>query len=150
MERVLTHLFRYIKHKKMTKLKITKEQYEKILLHEQQTRMKTPTVLNENLKGVVYGVALILGINLTGQNKEIGEESLRNQKVMDDIKATFEDEDKLTDLVDALEEKGVKNPTDKLSNNPEELVNKYNKIAEENGIETRVGVKAGITLHSLK
>ena len=134
----------------MTKIKITTEQYNRILLHEQESRTKSTNVLNENLKGVVYGVALILGINLTGQNKEIGEESLKNQKVMDDIKATFENDDKLNDLVDALEEKGVRNPSDKLSSNPEELVNKYNKIAKENGLETRVGVKAGIALHSLK
>lgn len=134
----------------MTKLKISREQYNKILLHEQNARANASVVLNENLTGVVYGVALILGIGLTGQNKEIGEESLTNQKVMDDIKTTFENDDKLTDLVSALEGKGVKNPKDKLSDNPENLVDKYNKIAEKNGIKTRIGVKAGIALHDLK
>jgi hypothetical protein len=145
----------------MSKLKITKEQYNAILLHEQTTRLNAnratiiestthrPELLNEAWKDVVLGVAMLCGVNLTGQNKEIADNAVKDPTIMAEIKATLEDEVKISELIDSLLEKGMKAPDKMLSVNPESMVYDFNKTAKSNSIDTTIGIKAALNLNSI-
>ena len=145
----------------MKKLKITKKQYNTILLHEQKSRLSTSnSVIGENLdsstqlleegwKEVVLGVAMMLGVGLTGQNKAIAQNAVKNAETMSQIKSTLEDETKLKELVDAFKEKGMKDPTAKLSKNAEMVMTKYNKIASDEKLPYKVSTKVVDNLQDL-
>lgn len=124
----------------MPKIRITTEQYNKILLHEQNNRINFLNKLNEGNKEVVLAVSKLMGLNLSGLNKEMAEKALNNKSVMGEILSTFEDENKINDLISNLEEKGMKNAKEKLSTKAKDIINNYNKISEEN----KIGLKLGI------
>jgi hypothetical protein len=44
-------------------------------------------------------------VNLTGQNKEIADNAVKDPTIMAEIKATLEDEVKISELIDSLLEK---------------------------------------------
>jgi hypothetical protein len=146
----------------MAKLKISQKQYNSIILHEEMERLNTHSstineittpntdLIKESFKDVVLGIATILGVKLTGRNEIVGNEAIKNESIMAEIKATLEDENKLGELVDALTAKGMKNPETRLSVSPETLVYDYNKTAKENGIKSTVGIKAALALNTLK
>jgi hypothetical protein len=120
------------------RIKITSEQYNKILIHEQGLRPKTN--LNENVREVMFGTALLMGIKLSGLNKEVGEKALSDAKAMREIKDTLNDENKFKDLMKSLEEKGMANAETHVTDKISEIVKNYNKKAMDNGFEDRLGV----------
>ena len=121
----------------MAKIKITSEQYNKILLHEQQSR--TSNLLKEGDKEVVLAISKLMGLNLSGLNKEIAEKALKDKVVMNKIMATFEDESKIKELVSNLEEKGMENAKEKLSTKANDIVDNYNKASKENNFGKKMG-----------
>lgn len=146
----------------MPKLKISQKQYDAILLHEQQSRLKASgDLLTENLnestqlleegwREVVLGVAMMLGVGLTGQNKAMAQDAVKNASTMAQIKATLEDEEKVGELVDALKTKGMKDPESKLAQNAEKVVDAYNRIAADDDIKYKIDVKVVNNLQALK
>jgi hypothetical protein len=56
------------------------------------------------LEDVVLGVAMLCGI-ITGQNKEIADNAVKDPTIMAEIKATLEDEVKISELIDSLLER---------------------------------------------
>ena len=130
----------------MTKIRITSEQYKSILLREQESRLNaSKNVLNENIdlgpelleegwKDVLLGVALLMGVGLTGVNKAVAQDALKNNQTMAQIKATLEDENKTRELARAYEEKGMKNPDSLLAKNAEKIKDNFNKVADDNKI----------------
>jgi len=145
----------------MTKIKITAEQYKSILLHEQQSRLKaSDNILNENIalgpelleegwKEVLLGVAMLMGVGLTGVNKAVAQDALKDSQTMAQIKATLEDENKTHELAKAYEEKGMKNPDSLLAKNAEKIKNNFNKVADDNKISYKVSNKVVDNLTSL-
>ena len=134
----------------MTKIRITSEQYKSILLREQESRLNaSKNVLNENIdlgpelleegwKDVLLGVALLMGVGLTGVNKAVAQDALKNNQTMAQIKATLEDENKTRELARAYEEKGMKNPDSLLAKNAEKIKDNFNKVADDNKINYKV------------
>jgi hypothetical protein len=145
----------------MTKIKITSEQYKSILLREQENRLNASgNVLNENLelgpelleegwKEVLLGVALLMGVGLTGINKTMAQNALKDEQTMSQIKATLEDENKTRELAKAYEEKGMKNPDTLLAKNAEKIKNKFNEVAADNKISYNVSTRVVDNLTSL-
>jgi hypothetical protein len=128
----------------MAKIKITTEQYNKILLHEQNNRLNSSKKLNEGQKEVVLAVSKLMGLELSGLNKEMADKALKDKAVMREILSTFEDVNKIKNLISSLEEKGMENAKDKLSTNAKDIVNNYNKASEEN----KIGIKMGLFIMS--
>lgn len=145
----------------MSKLKITRKQYNSILLHEQKSRLEASgeiivekTVLdtqaiNESWREVVLGVAQILGVGLTGHNKILAQDALKNDSIMGEIKATLEDEDKLKELVDAFEAKGMKDPSKSLSTKAEKVIDTFNQISINNHLKHKLDTKVVNNLQAL-
>jgi UDP-N-acetylglucosamine:LPS N-acetylglucosamine transferase len=124
----------------MAKIKITSEQYNKILIHEQNNRLASSNKLNEGDKEVVLAVSKLMGLNLSGLNKEIAEKALKDKTVMDEVLATFGNETKMKNLASNLEEKGMENANEKLSMKAKDIVDNYNKISKENNFGTQMGM----------
>lgn len=111
----------------MAKLKITQEQYNKIILHEQTSRS---SLLTETTHEVVLGVAKLAGLKLSGHNDTVAKNALNDAKTMGLIKSTLEDENKVKELVKKMEEKGMKDVESFLSKNVESIVKNYNQHAK--------------------
>lgn len=123
----------------MKKIKITSNQYNRLLLHEQQSRSKFK-ILNEGSKEVVLGVSMLMGLNLSGLNKEMAEKALNDEKVMSEIFTTLEDENKIKELISNLEEKGMVNAQEKLASKAKDIINNYNEISEKNNMNKKMGL----------
>ena len=146
----------------MPKLKITQEQYNRILLHERESRLKASSdlitenldestqLLEEGWKEIVLGVAMMMGVGLTGQNKAVAQNAVKNSETMAQIKATLEDSSKTAELVDLLKQKGMKDPESKLAQNAEKVMDAYNRIAADDDIKYKVDTKVVTNLQSLK
>lgn len=118
----------------MLKIKITKEQYEKIILFETKNKSQ---ILSEGFRDEVLGISKLMGINLTGLNDEIATKALNDQKVLSNIKKRLENESDLDELIKALEEKGLKNPKENLSNNVNKIIKNFNKLNPKEKIGTK-------------
>ena len=116
------------------KLKITTSQYNTILINEQQSRSNSNR-LNESADLVLMGFSKMIGVPLTGLNKTDGDKALEDKSIITKIKDTIEDKHKLKSLIDRLDEKGMENPSARLSKEPQKIIDKYNKIASDKGLE---------------
>lgn len=125
----------------MKKLKITHKQYETILLNEQTNRLideQPKEVLEEGFKDVLLGVAMLMGVGLTGLNKASAQNALQNAETMAQIKSTLEDEEKIKELSDAFAEKGMNNPDSLLAKNAEEIFNNFNSLSKGDRLSSQV------------
>ena len=111
----------------MSTLKITKEQLEMIQLYEERNRN---IFLTENAKDLALTIALLSGIKLTGQNEFKVNKLIKDKKNMAMVKNTLEDDNKVQELIDALSEKGMKDPERALSKNAEKIMKKFNEISD--------------------
>ncbi len=112
----------------MSTLKITQTQFNRILLYEERKRN---ILINENAKDLALTIALLSGIKLTGQNEYLVNKLIKSKDNMTMVKNTLEDENRIQELVDALSEKGMKDPERSLSKNAEKIVKKFNEISEK-------------------
>lgn len=136
----------------MKRLKITHKQYEAILLNEQTNRLideQPKEILEEGFKEVLLGVAMLMGVGLTGLNKASAQNALQNAETMAQIKSTLEDEQKTKELSQAFAEKGISNPDSLLAKNAEKIVNKFNELAKDKDMTYRVSQKVVDNLGSL-
>lgn len=145
----------------MSKIKISKNQYNHLLIHEQEARLQAdtsvivdessqvPELLEESWKEVIMGVSMILGVTLTGLNKVAAQNAFQSKTIMKQIKSTLEDSTKIKELVDSLKEKGMKDPDELIARNAGKVVDDFNKIASENNISYRISQKATTTMEEL-
>ena len=126
------------------RIKLTSGQFDRLMLREQETRSKA--ILSEGIKEVLLGVAKLMEVNLTGLNKDIAERALSDETIMSEIKNTLESEEKVEELKELLEKKGVKFPDKLLAKNAKKIMDSYNKIAEENNLTHRLDMAAGNNL----
>ncbi len=143
----------------MAKIKITREQYNKLVLAEQKNRQnksndiltesinKNAQLLEEGWKEVVLGISMLMGLNLTGQNSVAAEKALHDANVMRQIEATLEDKSKTDELVKVMQEKGMKDPSAMLAKNAENIVKRYNEVSNDDDMNIKLGV---VTVHNLK
>ena len=122
------------------KLIITESQYKNLLLNEEQERL-TKFRLNESNEMPIMGFSKFIGIGLTKTNKENGDKELSRIDVLSTIKDILEDDNKLKDMIKALEEKGMKNVSNKLSEDPHKLIDKYNGLISIKNKELKKGEK---------
>lgn len=120
----------------MKKIKITSEQYNTILLKEKNNRLNESfsndkEVLSEGLKEILLGVASLMGVKLSGQNKEIANSVLKDDATLSNIKNTLEDETKVKDLAKSFGEKGMKNPELRLAKNAKKIYDSFNSFSSD-------------------
>lgn len=117
----------------MKKIIITEQQYKRLIISESDDK-------TNNLKRLFFGVSILLGYNLTGQNKIIGDNVLEDKTNIESIGKIFMDENKLKNLIDLMEEKGIENAEGVLKEKIDEFVKKYNDYSQKLGCEHKLGV----------
>ena len=121
----------------MAKLIITEKQYNKILVNEAISR----TLLSENNKEVVLGVALLLGMNLSGLNKELAHKYIKNDKVVNNIKTILSNEYKTDELIKNMEEKGMGDVKSLLKSKSRDIVKNFDKFCGPEKHDADMNVK---------
>ena len=121
----------------MAKLIITEKQYNKILVNEAISR----TLLSENNKEVVLGVALLLGMNLSGLNKELAHKYIKNDKVVNNIKTILNNEYKTDELIKNMEEKGMGDVKSLLKSKSRDIVKNFDKFCGPEKHDADMNVK---------
>jgi len=116
----------------MAKIKITQEQYNKIILHEQASRSN---LLTETTHDVVLGIAMLAGLKLTGTNEIMAKNALENEKTLGLIKSTLEDQAKTKELVKKFEEKGMNDVGGFLSKNADSIVTGFNNKSKSDKLD---------------
>ncbi len=145
----------------MKKIKITQEQYNKLIITEQKRLFNNPSdllsesinknseLLEEGWKEIVLGVAMLMGLNLTGQNDLTAKKALSDANIINQIEATLEDETKIQELIGAMKEKGMADPSSMLAKNADEIVNNFNKLSDKEKNSAKLNVVTANTLKSL-
>ncbi len=113
----------------MKKIIITETQYNRILEFEKRNRV----LINEN-REILYGVAKLMGVKLTGMNLELASKALDDEKTLGDILSTLEDDLKFETLIKSMEEKGMENAKEKLLKQSDSIIDKFNEICDKKGI----------------
>ncbi len=133
----------------MKKIIITQNQYKTLLENEQKrfiTEAEEPVKTDIN---ILLGVCLLLGLKVTGHNKERAENALKDLKVLTKIKTYVEDKEMIKELIESLESKGMSNPIQKLNKNVSKFISKFNSTAKENNLNIKLSSKALTNLHAL-
>jgi hypothetical protein len=128
----------------MSTLKITQSQFDRILLYEERKRN---ILINESAKDLALTIALLSGIKLTGQNEYLVNKLIKSKDNMTMVKNTLENEHKIQELVDALSEKGMKDPERSLAKNADKIVKKFNEISEKEQLSLKLDF---LTANNLK
>jgi hypothetical protein len=118
----------------MKRLKITNEQYNRIILHEQKSRMLIESEeksLNHSNE-VLLGVAKLMGLNIKGFNLTIADAAVKKDDIMKSIKNSLEDTNKRQELIDDLVAKGLVKPD--MLYKADSIANNFNKYSKENNL----------------
>ena len=119
----------------MKKIKITKEQYDRLIISEQKRLVnKNSDILKENVKEIVFGVAKLMDLPLTGHNELIAKKALSNAESMKKIKDTLEDEDKTKELIELMKEKGMENSSTILNKKADKIISNFNKLSDKQNL----------------
>ena len=116
----------------MKRLKITNEQYNRIILHEQKSRI----LMEAEQKGlnhsneVLLGVAKLMGLDVKGYNEKTADKALTNSEVMKLIKDSLESETKRKELMDDLKSKGFTDSN--ILYKADKIAKNFNKYSKEN------------------
>lgn len=145
----------------MKKIKITREQYDNLLLAEQKRLSNSSNdlltesinnnseLLEEGWKEIVLGIAMLMGLNLTGQNNKTAEKALSDANIIKQIETTLEDKSETEELVNLMKEKGMKDPSLKLAQNADKIINNFNKLSDKEKINAKLSVAIASNLKSL-
>ena len=129
------------------KLIITESQYKTLLLNEEQERSNKSLTIND----VLMGFSKLIGVNLSDKNKLDGDSQLDNSKVISKISDIFNNKEELTDMVKTLKEtKGMLNINDKLRENVDEIIKKFNNLAHDKGLKCSLGADVRTNIKELK
>lgn len=115
----------------MKTIKITDKQFRKLLVESGSKR----TLINENLRDVLLGVAKLMDFNLSGLNKELANKALSDKKIMLNIKNTLEDDNKIKELAKTFGEKGMKEPDLLIAKKAKQIFDNYNSISKNNNFD---------------
>lgn len=116
----------------MKRLKITNEQYDRIILHEQKSRI----LMEAEQKGlnhsneVLLGVAKLMGLDVKGYNEKAADKALTKSEVMKSIKDSLESETNRKELIDDLKSKGFTDSN--ILYKADTIVKNFNKYSKEN------------------
>jgi hypothetical protein len=116
----------------MKRLKITNEQYNRIILHEQKSRilMEAEQKSLNHSNEVLLGVAKLMGLDVKGYNEKTADKALTNSEVMKSIKDSLESETKRKELMDDLKSKGFTDSN--ILYKADKIAKNFNKYSKEN------------------
>lgn len=115
----------------MAKLKITKEQLERVFFEGNPISL----ILTEASNEVVVGLASLAGLKLSGRNEIVAKNALKDENTLKAIKASLEDESQLAEIIKDMEEKGMKDVESFLLKNVDTIISKFNETSRINKLD---------------
>lgn len=82
-------------------------------------------LMNEGFKEVALGLLMLAGVNLSGQNKEVAEKSIKDNNILTQIDDIVNDINKLDNVVEKID-KTMPNTGDLIKNNLYQIKTKIN------------------------
>lgn len=73
-------------------------------------------LINENFKSVALSILLLSGANLSGQNKSVADDALKNHNIINQVKSVLSDMSKLDNMIIKID-KIIPNSGEKIKNN---------------------------------
>lgn len=135
----------------MATIKINEQQYKAILRHFKTTKsniVNESSLIKESTKEVLLATTTLLnrvmGKSMSNYNKIIADKAISNPDIMKQVQATFENELKLKEMVDNLNNMGVENSDNLLSTNAYKIVDEFNKITRDMGFSMSSNVAANL------
>jgi len=118
----------------MKRLKITNEQYNRIILHEQKSRilMESEQKSLNHSNEVLLGIAKLMGLNIKGFNATIADSAVKKDDVMKSIKDSLDDSNKRQELIDDLIAKGLVKAN--MLYKADSIASNFNKFSKENNL----------------
>jgi len=105
------------------KVKVTKRQLDLIANHINESK-RPSNLIKEELKDVVLGVALLMGVGLSGQNKAIAQDALNDVNVLKKISSTVSTPS-IEKIAEKMEEMGMQNAMQVIQNNAKSISDLY-------------------------
>jgi hypothetical protein len=123
----------------MAKIRITNEQYSRLILKEHNSRILNESEQSLNTSNdILLGLAKIMDVNLSGFNLHKAENIIKDSKKMLELKKIIQNPEKRQGLIDDLNSKGMINPNDKVLYKSSDIADNFNKISKENGFEYKI------------
>lgn len=146
----------------MKKIKITEGQYKRLILSE-QNRLINPKndllaesinenaeLLEEGWKEIVLGLSMLMGLELSGQNNVMAQKAVHDKDIMNQIEAKLEDKKEIQKIIDMMTQKGMKDPSEMLRKNADEIEDNYNELSDKEKMGVKLSVVAVNNLKSLE
>lgn len=128
------------------RVKITEKQLNMVMLNESKSRK----ILKESDREVMLGLALLMGVNLSGLNKELAEKYINDDKIVNKIKSTLSNEFKTEEIIKSMEEKGMADAKTLLTTKAQEIVDNFDKFCGAEKHDADMNVKIINNLNKLK
>lgn len=120
------------------RIKITERQLGLITKHISES--KSP--INESKKELVLGVAMLMGLNLSGQNKAIADNALSDPNILlqiDSVLATPE----IEDIASRMEDMGLRDALNQIKRNKTRIQTNYANYASQHNIDPEIFIYTG-------
>ena len=127
----------------MNKLKLTESQYKR-LIESIVNNPQTNDRLDEGLRDVLLGAAMLLGVTMSAQNTSDANNALSDAEIVNNISNAITDTSTRNKLVSAMENIGVDDAESKLLNANQEILKKLDKGEQLGNVSTVKGTKAQI------
>lgn len=135
----------------MTKIKITQQQYNAILLNEQKRLLsedEKPKYKNQN--EVILAFSMLMGISLSGLNRTDAEKALKQESCLDKINAILSSKEKLSTMVDDLKTKGKVDAKDELLTKKHVILKNFREAVNELGLDIKLSPDVLKSFNELK
>jgi flagellar motor protein MotB len=93
--------------------------------------------INEGFREVVLGVAMLMGLGLTGQNKANAQDALNDAKILQQIDSTLSGPN-IKQVADKMESMGLNNAMEVIQNNADEIKRNYASFANKRNIDPKL------------
>lgn len=113
----------------MKRLKITFEQYHRLLINESSNSKGTFNYPN----GILMSLAKLIGVKLKNFNLDVAENDLKKEETYKKIKEILNDEVKIKNIIEDLNNKGLIDSDKKILYKSDDFVNNFNKYAKKYG-----------------
>jgi len=110
----------------MKKIILTESQFKRLMVSS-----KDEKVIEEGVKEILLGAAMLLGVSMNAQNTKDAETALNNQETIENLNKFIENDSARQKLVDKFEGMGVNDVEERLLKNNKKLIQMLNKGGSE-------------------
>lgn len=109
------------------RIKITEQQLRVIVEHIKSDDNSNKEIIEEGFKDLLLGAALLLNLNLSGQNAAEVKQMAKDKEALEQLSSVLQNDSMRSKVVDFYEKKGLKDVDQKIVKNNEKLIKALEK-----------------------